>query len=93
MHVNNILAGLRQEDVNKSAPQSVAGSKQLQLIKDKEVKYKAGANLQSIKEEKFEVESHGSMPSQAIDDIVTMGKDPRRNKNEPTGIKKNEEDK
>lgn len=65
MHVDNILAGLKQDEVNKfndKSKNSVADSKQQQLMKDKETKYK-GKDLQSIKEEKFEVGSQGSMPS------------------------------
>ncbi len=46
-----------------------------------------------IKEDKHETRSQSSQASQAIDDIINRGRDPRRNKFEPSGLNKIEEEK
>jgi hypothetical protein len=92
MHVDNILAGLRPED--KKVALSTADSRDRQL-KEKEQKYAAPkrGGMPAIHEDKFEARSHSSATSQAIDDIMYRGKDPRRNKYEPAGLSKVEEEK
>jgi len=49
--------------------------------------------MQAIKEDKMETKSQSSIASQPIDEIITKGRDPRRNKFEPSGLSKIEEEK
>jgi hypothetical protein len=49
--------------------------------------------MHAINEERFDTKSHSSATSQAIDDIMFRGKDPRRNKYEPSNLNKVEEEK
>ena len=67
MHIDNIVAGKKYDDVQKD--------KQLEqdrLIREKELKYKGARDgLGVIREEdKFEVGSQSSIPSRAIDEIM-----------------------
>lgn len=94
MHVDNILAGLRQDELKKDF--SDAGSKDKARIAKIEQKYKvtsASGGMAPINEDRMEVASRSSATSQAIDDIITKGRDPRRNKFEPSGLAKIEEEK
>lgn len=85
MHVDNIMAGKKYDDIIRERELL-----QEKNLKDKESKYggfKGG--LQTIAEEKFEVASRASqssIPSKAIDDIMARDQDPRRGKFEPSRI-------
>jgi hypothetical protein len=95
MHVDNILAGIRKEELQK-APLSVADSKDGGKLLKVQEKYKVtstSGGMHPIKEERLEVASQSSTTSHAIDDIITKGRDPRRNKFEPSGLAKIEEEK
>lgn len=88
MHVDNILAGLKAEEVVKLDKEE---SKTGRMLKAKEDKYRGG--LRAINEDIMERQSHSSMASAGIEDILTRGRDPRRGKNEPNGMNRIEEEK
>ena len=72
MHVDNILAGMKHEDLKQEA------GKQPSMV----------AGMAVIKEEKHEVTSQSSAASMPLEDILVRGRDPRRNKAEPIGLAK-----
>lgn len=77
MHVDNIMAGKKYEDVQLDKL-----LQQEKMIRDKELKYQGPrGGLGVINEDKFEIQSQSSVPSRAIDDIMNRDVDPRRNKN------------
>jgi hypothetical protein len=84
MHVDNILQGLKQEDILKV-------DRDEGIIKRKEDKYTRG--VRPINEDLMERHSQSSKASQGIDDILTRGRDPRRGKNDPNGLGRIEEEK
>lgn len=61
-------------------------------IQDKYKVTSASGGMAPIKEDRLEVASRSSSNSQNIDDIITKGRDPRRNKFEPSGLSKIEEE-
>lgn len=75
MHVDNMLAGKKFDDVIQDKMRE-----EEMRIKEKEKLYSKG-HLQPIKEDRFEVMSQSSVPSRAIDDILDRSIDPRRDKN------------
>jgi hypothetical protein len=91
IHVDNILAGLKQEEVLKGG--DVKG-----ILKAKEEKYAVNrktTGLKPINEDILERQSQNSMASQGIDDILVRGQDPRRPKHElpRSGLSRVEEEK
>lgn len=84
MHIDNVLAGLKHEDLDKAfndfdAPKKPAAKPS--ILKQKEQKYKA-ANI--IQEDALEKHSHSSQASIPMDDILGgRTNNPRRGKNEP----------
>lgn len=95
MHVDNILAGLRQDELKRDGLSDTGSRDKVRMAKIEE-KYKvtsASGGMAPIKEDRMEVASRSSTTSQAIDDIITKGRDPRRNKFEPSGLAKIEEEK
>ena len=73
MHVDNILQGLKQEELAKM-------DRDEGIMRQKEDKYRRG--VKAINEDAMERNSQSSRASQGIDDILNRGKDPRKGKND-----------
>ncbi len=82
MHIDNVLAGLKQEDLEKTYNDFEPPSKPSRpsILKQKEQKYQA-ANI--IQEDALEKHSQSSQASMQMDDILGgRTRDPRRGKQE-----------